>query len=277
VTIYVNGTSVGTVAGSNTTYTNKALLVGGRPGYNSDTLLYNFSFIPDVIKYTTNFTPNSMKPSDLSNYALFLTSEGTTVIVGGAGGTPYNLTILGKAASYATVLNVTTSVVLPPGASIGVSSTICFVAGTPVLTDNDGYVPIEHLKPGYHTINNSKVLVVTESITPEKHLAVLPVNSLSLGVPSAETIMSLNHRIFHNDKWQKSVELTTFYVEYNKEVLFNVVLDKPGPMIVNNMTVETLDKENIIAQVFLKISSVPECRTEIIQAFNSLIETLASA
>jgi hypothetical protein len=61
------------------------------------------------------------------------------------------------------------------------------------------------------------------------------------------------------------------YVKYNGETLFNVLLGDAdgipvaGEMTVNNMLVETLDPENIIAKVYL---SCEENREELITALN---------
>jgi hypothetical protein len=38
--------------------------------------------------------------------------------------------------------------------------------------------------------------------------------------------------------------------KYNGEILYNVLLDKYDKMIVNNLIVETLDPENIIAKLY---------------------------
>jgi hypothetical protein len=48
-------------------------------------------------------------------------------------------------------------------------------------------------------------------------------------------------------------------VSYNGETLFNVLLEKHGKMLVNNMICETLHPENIAAK-FAKMESSPEKR-----------------
>jgi hypothetical protein len=231
--------------------------------------LYNFEIMQGLKYNGVAFTPSNRLPVNKEPYFVILTVSATNpyVIVGGEQlFLNYDITTFGT--NNHTITNVTTSQIIP-GAVPAIYSTICLVAGMPVLTDNDGYVPVEQLEPGYHTINGSNLLVVTKTLTPEKHLAVLPIDSLAPGVPSAVTLMSLNHKIFHNGDWTKSINLTTFYVEYNSEVLYNVVLDKHGPMTVNNMTVETLDKDSIVAQLFLKIAEMPEHRSNIIEEYNS--------
>ena len=144
-----------------------------------------------------------------------------------------------------------------------------------MLTDNYGYIPINQLVPGKHTVNNYKVLTVTESVTPEKHLACIKAGSLCEGVPCADTLMSLNHRIKINGDWVQSyyvvAQLGKTYIPYNGGTLYNVLLgDAEGrpcetEMIVNNMIVETLDPNNIIAKIYLLGE---ENRGELITALN---------
>jgi hypothetical protein len=235
-------------------------------------LLYNFCVLLGTAKYTGTFIPSTVAPlQEAYNYNLIL-----YVVYGYDGNLELRCkgTGLNKRTKITTSAPTTLSTTVPPSAIIPIG-TICFVAGTPVLTDNYGYVPINQLIPGKHTINNYKILTVTESVTPENKLAVIPAGSLCAGVPSADTIMSLNHRIKINGEWIKSFyvakKLGRTFIKYNGGTLYNILLgDSEGrpcsaEMIVNNMIVETLDPDNIIAKVYL---SSEENRVKIISALN---------
>ena len=52
-----------------------------------------------------------------------------------------------------------------------------------------------------------------------------------------------------------------YKVKYNGETLYNVLLDTPSKMIVNNLISETLDPENIIAKFYMCDFSYEEINT----------------
>ena len=246
-------------------------------GNNTDPfqLLYNFSILTETAKFplTALSTVPPLNDSYSYNLILYVIPIYNTTLQA-----KYTATGVHENDVFTSTGTYTYSANIPPGASIPIS-TICFVAGTPVLTDNYGYVPIDQLVQGKHTINNYKVLTVTESVTPEQHLSVIPAGSLCEGVPCADTLMSLNHSIKINGEWIKSYyvaeKLGGTYVKYNGETLYNVLLGDTdgnpvaGEMTVNNMLVETLDPDNIIAKVYL---SGEENRKELITALNNMKE-----
>jgi hypothetical protein len=155
------------------------------------------------------------------------------------------------------------------------------VAGTPVLTDQDGYVAIEDLIPGTHTLAGQAIHVVTKSITPEKHLTVIQKGALADGIPSADTVMTLNHRVQYNREMIKSYDLHEqlklegiTFIEYECQTLYNVLLtgSGAGTMTVNNMVVETLDPGNMVGKLYLSLKGVSsEQRTEITTAINEYV------
>ncbi|MDA9072509.1 Hint domain-containing protein [bacterium] len=133
----------------------------------------------------------------------------------------------------------------------------CFPAGTPILTDQ-GIVPIEKISPNVHTINNKLIVAVTQTITNEHTLVCIEKNALANNVPSEDTIISRCHTILYNGKMVQAKHLLkllknkkkVYSVKYNKELLYNILMEKHQQMSVNNMMVETLDPENIIAKLY---------------------------
>ena len=238
-------------------------------------LMYNFQLIQGR-KYMANFTPSTDLPvADIDFYALVLYVEGKN-------GSREQLALAMKGTLKSFVVGTATTTIstqIPPGAVVPLS-TICFVAGTPVLTDQDGYVAIEDLIPGTHTLKSKAIRVVTKSITPEKHLALIKSGALAEGIPSADTIMTLNHRVQYNGEMIKSYDLQKLnpqgitFIEYECQTLYNVLLDgcESGLMTVNNMVVETLDPGNMVGKLYLSLQGASsEKIVEITNAINEYV------
>jgi hypothetical protein len=134
---------------------------------------------------------------------------------------------------------------------------ICFPAGTPVLTDQ-GIINIEKINPKIHTIQNKKIVAVTQTITNENHLVCIEKNALGDNIPSKKTIISNFHRVEYKGKLTPAKYLkfaindkkTIYNIKYNNEILYNILMEKHETMSVNNMIVETLDPKNIIAKLY---------------------------
>jgi hypothetical protein len=237
-------------------------------------LYYNIQFT-NAVKYTANFVPSADLPFNISSYVAIV-HVAQSIIVGGQ--ISSTIEILGS--GPVSLSGITVNEDIPAGAP-SIKSTICFVAGTPVLTDNFGYVPIDELNSDVHTIGGKNILVVTRTVTPEKHLIVIKEGLLAPGVPSADTICTANHKIKINAEMVKSYEIPgACIINYHGQSLYNVALkgDDSREMIVNNMTVETLDPENLITKVHLALKdSTPEQRTEILTALSCYTHKLLGA
>jgi hypothetical protein len=124
---------------------------------------------------------------------------------------------------------------------------ICFPAGTPVLTDQ-GSIAIEKINPKINTIKDKNIIAVTKTTTIEDNIVCIEKDALGTNIPSQKTFISRNHELFYNKQMIKAKNLID--KKYNGEILYNVLLDKYDKMIVNNLIVETLDPENIIAKLY---------------------------
>ena len=132
---------------------------------------------------------------------------------------------------------------------IPVLSNICFLEGTPVLTDQ-GIIQIQNITSN-HTINNKKVKDITISTSIDDFLICIEKDSLRQNIPSERIIISKNHKILYNNKFIKAVNLPNVSkIPYNGEMLYNVLLEENGVMIVNNVICETLNINNIISHVY---------------------------
>jgi hypothetical protein len=140
-----------------------------------------------------------------------------------------------------------------------VKSFICFPAKTPVNTDQ-GVVHINKLKSSIHTIRGKHIAAITQTVTSEKSLVCFEANSLGKNVPNKKTTMSLNHKVKHNGEMCKAKNFVDDYegvtlVKYTGETLYNVLLEKPDNMKINNLVCETLDANNLAAKMCMQLQN----------------------
>jgi uncharacterized delta-60 repeat protein len=135
---------------------------------------------------------------------------------------------------------------------------ICLVAGTPILTDQ-GLVAIEKIDTKKHTISKKRIVAITTTITPEKHLVCFEANSMGINCPTVRTVMTPGHEVLYNGKLVQAKHFVgrvegVHTVPYNgRDVLYNVLMEKHGLMRVNNMILETLHPANKVAKRILRI------------------------
>jgi hypothetical protein len=131
---------------------------------------------------------------------------------------------------------------------------ICFPAGTLVLTDQ-GEVAIDKLNIKKHTISGKKIVAVTQTIPLDKYLICMEKNSISHNVPNRRTIISKNHKVMVDNKLMECEKLVQYVpsiykIPYDKNILYNVLLDHYSVMSINNLMVETLHPNNMIAKIY---------------------------
>jgi alpha-tubulin suppressor-like RCC1 family protein len=132
-------------------------------------------------------------------------------------------------------------------------SNICFPADTPVTTDQ-GDISIVDIQPNHHTIRGKRIVAITETYSSEKELIVIEKDALLPNCPSQRTLMTKEHKIFYNGQFIESYKFLNHEgvstIPYEQQPLYNVLLEDPGRMKVNNMIVETLDPTNMIGKLF---------------------------
>ena len=139
-------------------------------------------------------------------------------------------------------------------------SNICFIAGTPVTTDQ-GNIPIEKIDSAIHTIRNKKIVAITKTVTQDKYLVCFEKDALGKNIPSLRTTISKNHNLFYNGKMRMAKEFLKDFdnvvkVKYTKEILYNVLLEEHDKMMVNNLICETLHPENGVAKVYMALQTL---------------------
>jgi hypothetical protein len=95
---------------------------------------------------------------------------------------------------------------------------------------------------------------------------------LAHNVPNRRTIISKDHKIFINKKLVCAENLveripSVYKIKYNKERLYNVLLDNYSTMSVNNLIVETMDPANPVAKIYTSMYTV-EHKNHLIKLLN---------
>ena len=132
-------------------------------------------------------------------------------------------------------------------------SNICFPDNTPVNTDQ-GLIMIQKLDINKNTINNKKIVSVTNTRQECSYLIQIKKNALGKNTPSQTTLITKDHKlVYHNDMvcakdllYLRGVSK----VAYNGCILHNVLMEEYETMVINNMTVETLHPDTLIAQIY---------------------------
>ena len=154
-----------------------------------------------------------------------------------------------------------------------VFSTVCFPAGTPIKCDQ-GLIDIEKINPDIHTVRGKKIVAITQTITPDKHIVCIEKNAFGKNIPSQQTIISKDHKIFYNGKLIKAKEFVgkidgVTYISYNREILYNVLLEEHDKMVVNNLICETLHPDNGVAKLYRVLPTLTsEEQEELIMELN---------
>ena len=91
-------------------------------------------------------------------------------------------------------------------------SNICFPAGTPIETDQ-GIIVIDKINVEKNTINNKKIVAITETVSLDSDLVFFPTNSLGPNIPSQPTAISNNHLVQNpsTNEMIKAKDMGDFY------------------------------------------------------------------
>ena len=134
------------------------------------------------------------------------------------------------------------------------SSNICFIGSTLMQTDK-GQEQISKLIPGFHTIDGKRIKFITETITKDTHLYKIKRNALGKNIPSREMTVTGNHLVEYDfvliPVRVLSTELEKIEeIKYRGEKLYNILMDNHEIIKVNNLNVETLHPNNLIARLY---------------------------
>ena len=120
----------------------------------------------------------------------------------------------------------------------------CFSAGTLILTDQ-GAIPIETILPKIHTICSKKIIDIIKFTSSSNYLVCFEKNSLGKNIPSKKTIIGKKNKLCYKNKmiiadWFIGKLNNVYKIEYDGEIIYNILMEKHDKMVVNNMVCETL-------------------------------------
>ena len=162
------------------------------------------------------------------------------------------------------------------GDSISPVSNTCFPKNTPISTDQ-GVVAIDQIDSAIHTIRGNSIVSVCQTVSPDKYLVCFEKDALAPNVPSQKTICSKNHLIFYQGKMMPANDFLYQFdgvkrAKYTGEILYNILLEEHGKMMVNNLICETLHPKNSIAKLYKQLSAMgSEQRGQFIQQYNKAV------
>jgi hypothetical protein len=132
-------------------------------------------------------------------------------------------------------------------------SETCFLAGTPILTDQ-GPIAIDKIDCLYHTLGKKKIVAITKVKYNAPTLILFEKDSIRKNYPTRDTVMSRKHKLYVKGK-MKTAESVKGGIEipYRNEYLYNVLLETHETMNVNGLICETLYPKNPIARYFVDV------------------------
>lgn len=146
---------------------------------------------------------------------------------------------------------------------------ICFPAGTYVSTDQ-GDIEIQLIDPNIHTICDNPILAVTETIMMENYIVCIEKHALGYNIPDKRTFITKYHCIKYNNKLIEAYRFIgrlrgIYYVKYNGELLYNILMQKHYVININNLKVESLYPKNIVARLYTNNYTLEEKRNIILK------------
>ena len=164
------------------------------------------------------------------------------------GGILYGTTYSGGSGNQGSLFSYT---IIPTSTPI---SNICFPAGT-LISTYQGEISIEKIIPFENTINNKNIKAITKTISHDTYLVCFDKNALGNNYPNKKTIISKEHKILYKGKMIEAYKFLGHFervqkVNYNQEILYNVLMEKYEKIKVNNIICETLHPNNIIAKLY---------------------------
>ena len=135
------------------------------------------------------------------------------------------------------------------------TSETCFLAGTPILTDQ-GPVAIDKINIHEHTLQQRPILAITKVKYNASTLILFPKDSIRKHYPTQDTVMSRKHKLYVKGKMKRAETVKGgIEVPYQNQYLYNVLLKTHETMNVNGLICETLYPKNPIAKYFLSTSA----------------------
>jgi hypothetical protein len=216
-----------------------------------------------INQYTSNFTPMPVTKLLSSPTAYSATNNQIATIVNetNTGLAVSDNTLYFSNNAHTTLSSYTPTIPTPtptpsPTPTPDPYANICFPANTPIKTDQ-GVIAIQNIVTSFHTIKSKPIIAITRTMLLENFLVCFEPHSLRKNYPSQRTIMSGEHKVRYNSELTEARNFVGKFegvklVDYNGEVLYNILLDTHETVKVNGMVCETLHPKNAVAQLYNK-------------------------
>ncbi len=190
-----------------------------------------------------------------------------------------NFTRTGDTVIYNNVINANNSanvqnmLTMFSTATILPISSICFIEENKVETDQ-GLIEIQNIDENIHTINDKKIVSLVKTFSEEKYLVCIEKDAFGENIPSQDTVMSTNHKLVYNEEMIEVCKLIgkndkIYKINYNGEILYNILMEDYDNICVNNLTCENLHPLNRVAQLYLLLKQQPkEMHNYMVKCYN---------
>ncbi|MDA9216260.1 Hint domain-containing protein [bacterium] len=205
-------------------------------------------------------------------YSVSLSANGKVLAIGAPGPiSTNNVDDAGHVELY--VSNPADNVVDP--VPVELYATACFTKDAVVKTDQ-GLVNINKITTK-HTIDDQFIKGISKTMHIQNKLVSIDPGAFGKNQPNKKTLVAPFHRFLVDNKLKMALELvdndTVYLVKYRQQPLYNIILEKLGTMEVNNVIVETLDPNSLVANLFDGSLSTKQ-RSKIVKSFNAYHENL---
>ena len=158
---------------------------------------------------------------------------------------------------------------------VEVYATACFTKDAVVKTDQ-GLVNINKITTK-HTIDDQFINGISKTIHTQNKLVSIDPGAFGKNQPNKKTLVAPFHRFLVDNTLKMAVELvnndTIYLVKYKEQPLYNILLEKLGTMEVNNVIVETLNSNSLVAKLFDGSLSTKQL-SKLVKSFNAYHKNL---
>ena len=158
---------------------------------------------------------------------------------------------------------------------VEVYATACFTKDAVVKTDQ-GLVNINKITTK-HTIDDQFINGISKTIHTQNKLVSIDPGAFGKNQPNKKTLVAPFHRFLVDSTLKMAVELvnndTIYLVKYKEQPLYNILLEKLGTMEVNNVIVETLNPNSLVAKLFDGSLSTKQL-SKLVKSFNAYHKNL---
>lgn len=211
-------------------------------------------------KIIWNPIPNVIKGTYSGTIIYSITLSSSIVHLGPLSENSFTFTNLqpNKQYNYTVSYSINPDLETVPGSlsTSGIISGICFIGSTQIATDQ-GDIEIQNISTKKHTIRGQQIDAITRTEFYGKNLIKIEKDAFMKNVPNKDVVLTTEHQVMYKKRMVRAIDLLNMRVsekiqkiKYNGEIMYNILMENHGIMVAQNMIVETLHPENMIAKVY---------------------------